>query len=301
MVIEGDKAVRLPAGTRVVVRIDREGMPAGSVGTVEARSDGPDDRTPVLFPDGSVGWYAYGELVVQRRRVRDDLIGMQPGFADLERFVIFEVTVGSRAYGLARDESDVDVRGVYLPPAELHWSLAGVPEQIQDPGADRVYWELEKYVRLALQSNPNILETMWSPIAMRCTELGDRLRSEREMFVSKRAYATYGAYALGQFKKMERDVRTRGAVRSKHAMHCLRLLVAGARLLASGEVMVACDELRDRLLAVRDGRLSWDEIVAWRVELEAEMAASYARSSLPEHPDYARADRLLRDARRNQI
>ncbi|MEZ4727824.1 MAG: nucleotidyltransferase domain-containing protein [Caldilineaceae bacterium] len=40
--------------------------------------------------------------------------------------------VGSRAYGLAHEESDTDRRGVYLPPADLHWSLYGVPEQLEN-------------------------------------------------------------------------------------------------------------------------------------------------------------------------
>jgi hypothetical protein len=31
------------------------------------------------------------------------------------------------------------------------------------------------------------------------------------------------------------------------------------------------------------------------------MAAAYARTNLPERPDYARADRLLVDARRSKI
>jgi predicted nucleotidyltransferase len=236
-----------------------------------------------------------------RRRVRDDLDGRRPGFAELEPFVVYEVTVGSRAYGLAREGSDEDLRGVYLPPAALEWSLAGVPEQIEDPAADRVYWEIEKFLRLALQSNPNILETLWSPVVNRTSGVGERLRAEREMFLSKEAYATYGAYALSQFRKLERDLRTHGRPRLKHAMHCLRLMIAGARLLERGEVMVDCSEYRERLLAVRDGRLSWDEIVAWRRELEGEMAAAYARTTLPERPDYARADRLLVDARRSQV
>ena len=52
--------------------------------------------------------------------------------------VILRVVVGSRAYGLAEPESDTDRRGVFLPPAELHWSLYGVPEQIDDAVAEMI-------------------------------------------------------------------------------------------------------------------------------------------------------------------
>ena len=287
----------IPTGTNVVTRVDRAGIPEGTAGTVEA-GEGP---YTVAFASGDRLEYRAGELVVQRRQVRDELERRRPGFARLEGYVVYETLVGSRAYGLDREGSDEDVRGVYMPPADLHWSLAGVPEQIEDPHADRVYWEIEKFIRLALQANPNVLETLWTPIVTRSTAVGDRLRAERAIFLSRHAYATYGAYALSQFKKMERDLRTHGAVRFKHAMHCIRLLIAGVRLLETGEVMVDCSAYRDRLLAVRDGQISWDDVVAWRRELESEMATAYARTNLPERPDYARADRLLVDARRSLV
>ena len=65
--------------------------------------------------------------------------------------------------------------------------------------------------------------------------------------------------------------------------------------------MIDCSEHQEELLAVRDGRMTWDEILAWRLELERAMAAAYARTLLPEHPDYERADRLLIAARRSRI
>jgi predicted nucleotidyltransferase len=34
--------------------------------------------------------------------------------------VIYRCVIGSRAYGLATDESDTDRRGCYLPPAKHH-------------------------------------------------------------------------------------------------------------------------------------------------------------------------------------
>src|SRR5439155_676426 len=69
--------------------------------------------------------------------------------ADLFRFVIYRCIVGSTAYGLSQPGSDVDRRGFYLPPADLHWSLAGVPEQLETD-LEEVYWELGKFVPLAV-------------------------------------------------------------------------------------------------------------------------------------------------------
>jgi RNA repair pathway DNA polymerase beta family protein len=56
----------------------------------------------------------------------------RPESADLYRFVVYRCIVGSTAYGISQEGSDVDRRGFYLPPADLEWSLAGVPEQLEN-------------------------------------------------------------------------------------------------------------------------------------------------------------------------
>ena len=91
----------------------------------------------------------------------DDILGEV--YEDLRPYVIYRCQVGSKAFGLASEDSDDDLRGIYLPPARLHWSLHRLPEQLefQDGDQDEVYWELEKFVRLPLTANPNVLETLW--------------------------------------------------------------------------------------------------------------------------------------------
>ena len=74
--------------------------------------------------------------------------------------MIYRCVVGSRAYGLESDASDTDRRGVYVPPAELHWSLYGVPEQLEYDPTQEVYWEVQKFLVLALKANPNVLESI---------------------------------------------------------------------------------------------------------------------------------------------
>lgn len=53
----------------------------------------------------------------------------------------------------------MDRRGFYLPPAELEWSLHGIPEQLETD-EEEVYWKIEKFIRLALKANPNVLECL---------------------------------------------------------------------------------------------------------------------------------------------
>src|SRR5262245_9677841 len=57
-------------------------------------------------------------------------------------YVIFRCVIGSQAYGLSDEASDIDRRGFYLPPAELHWSLYGVPDQLENDATQEAYWEV---------------------------------------------------------------------------------------------------------------------------------------------------------------
>jgi uncharacterized protein len=42
----------------------------------------------------------------------------------LESLIIYRCIIGSRAYGLDTDDSDTDLRGIYLAPADLRFALA---------------------------------------------------------------------------------------------------------------------------------------------------------------------------------
>ncbi len=213
---------------------------------------------------------------------------------DLREFVIYRCIVGSQAFGLAEPGSDTDRRGIYLPPAELHWSLQGVPEQIEDDAAQECYWELQKFLTLALKANPNVLECLYTPLA-------DELRGMRDAFLSKLVYQTYSGYVLSQFTKMAQDRRTRGHVRWKHAMHLIRLLLAGGELLRGGTLPVHVGENRERLLAVRRGEVPWDRVEEWGLALRGELDAAYATTSLPDQPDYEAANDFLIRARRTMV
>jgi len=153
---------------------------------------------------------------------------------DLYKNVIYRCVVGSQAYGLDRDASDVDRRGIYLAPAELEWSLYGVPEQLENPESEECYWELKKFMVLALKANPNILECLYTPIVEKQTLVADGLLAKRHIFLSKLVYQTYNGYVLSQFKKMQSDIRNRGTVKWKHVMHLIRLLLSGTAVVPCG-------------------------------------------------------------------
>ena len=282
----------VPRGTRIVT-------PAGAVGVV---IHSPVDATHayrIRFLDDTETSLKRSEFRLWRA-VRNAAIE-EPDDVDWTQFIIFRCVVGSRAYGLDTNDSDTDRRGFYLPPADLQWSLAGVPEQLENDEQQEVYWELGKFIKLALKANPGILDCLYSPLIEHTTELAGELLSMRDVFLSKLVYQTYNGYVLSHFKRMEQDVRTTGAIKWKHPMHLIRMLLAGITILREHVVPVYVNEHRDRLMMIRRGVMSWDEIDEWRMELHREFDDAFMKTSLPERPDFDRANAFLIRARRAMV
>ena len=212
--------------------------------------------------------------------------------------VIYRCVVGSRAFGLETDESDTDRRGIYLPPADLQWSLYGVPDQLENDGNEECYWELQKFLIMALKGNPNILECLYTPLVEHATPLAKELLTMRDAFLSQLVYQTYNGYVMSQFKRMQADLRNQGQVKPKHVMHLIRLLLSGIHVLREGFVPVDVGEHREQLFAIKSEEMPWDDIEAWRKQLHAEFDRALEETNLPERPDYERANEFLVEARR---
>lgn len=290
----------LPVGTQVValreVRVDGQVVaPGGGVGVVIKSPVDASHAYRVRFPTGIEASLTRGELAVRKEFQREGMDVLSD--RGLDEFVILRVVVGSRAYGLDHAQSDYDHRGVYLPPAELHWSLYGVPEQLENDATQECYWELQKFLVLALKANPNVLEVLYSPAVEHATDLARELLAMRSAFLSKLVYQTYNGYVLSQFRKLQDDLR-RGEIKWKHAMHLIRLLLAGIDVLRTGELPVAVTNHRDALLQIRQGAMPWPELETWRQALHVEFDAAYAATKLPERPDYERVNAFLLKARR---
>lgn len=291
-------------GTQVVVQKDtyhanrQVAHPAGSVAVV-VRS--PMDRSHayrVKFNDGFEAAVHHDQLVrlaeFQRTPIQSN---DENASMDLRDRIIYRCVIGSRAYGLEDDNSDTDRRGIYLPPALLHWSLYGVPEQLENEETQEAYWEIQKFIVLALKANPNVLECLYSPIIEFATPLAEELLAMRHVFLSKLVFQTYSGYVASQFKKMQTDIRNQGKVKWKHVMHLVRLLISGIDVLREGEVKVDVGAARERLLAIKRGEVPFAETDAWRKSLQVEFERAFQQTSLPERPDYARANAFLLHAR----
>jgi hypothetical protein len=290
----------LPVGTQVVSLVPvlgTDGKPVHPKGAVGVVIQSPGDywhSYRVRFPDGFEGSFKRPELAILSQYKSNQIGGSRDPLREynLYEHVIYRCIVGSRAYGLDSDESDTDRRGIYLPPAEAHWSLWGVPEQLEN---------LDTEETLALKANPNVLECLYTPLVEHATPLAQEILAMRGSFLSKMVYQTYNGYVMSQFKKLQGDLRNKGAVKWKHVMHLIRLLLSGVTVLKEGFVPVRVEEHRERLLSIKRGEVPFDQVEQWRLELHRQFDEAAQTTALPERPDYEKANELLIRARRTAI
>jgi predicted nucleotidyltransferase len=126
----------------------------------------------------------------------------------IERCTILKTVWGSRAFGTAGPDSDLDVRGVCIPPARYLLGLSSF-EQFEDRAGEVVIYGLAKFARLALANNPNMLDILWADDedVLVVDDYGAALRAARGLFLSRRVAQTYAGYADDQLKRMETHYR----------------------------------------------------------------------------------------------
>lgn len=123
-------------------------------------------------------------------------------FKDAENALLYKVIAGSRAYGLELPTSDTDIRGIYLQPNEFRLGN-GYKEQVADKKNDIVYYDINRFINLLANNNPNIIENLFVP-EDKILIFDDRIKllyDNRHKFLSKKIRLTFGGYAISQIKK----------------------------------------------------------------------------------------------------
>ena len=115
---------------------------------------------------------------------------------------ILLVLGGSHAYGTNTETSDEDERGVVIAPLDCYFGLNKFA-QAEDKVNDGVIYNIQKFVDLALKANPNIWDLLWSEKIISINKLGEKLRDNRNLFLSSKARWTFSGYAFAQLKRIK--------------------------------------------------------------------------------------------------
>lgn len=218
---------------------------------------------------------------------------------------------GSIAHGTAGDIlDDIDVGGVFVAPITHYLGLTRF-EHIERIGLadkyDFALFEIRKYFRLLLKSNPNVLSLLWLPqnLYIKQTDWGKELVANRNIFMSKKLYKSFGGYAYGQLQRMthpctnqafqgkkRRERFEKFGYDCKNASHLIRLLRMGVESLTTGEINVARHDAK-QLREIKLGGWLLKQVESEAERLQHLLDEAFIKSNLPSAPKYKEAEILL--------
>ncbi len=124
----------------------------------------------------------------------------------LQSNTLFLAKSGSHAYGTALPTSDIDYRGIAIPPIRYFFGfLDRFEEAIQEKDPDFCIYHILKFVDLAADNNANVMEVLYLPddcVEFRTLNI-EPLFEVRDEFLSKRCRYSFSGYAFAQLKRIQ--------------------------------------------------------------------------------------------------
>jgi predicted nucleotidyltransferase len=238
--------------------------------------------------------------------------------------ICFETIMGSRAYGVNDpNSSDYDVMGIVIPRKEILFPhLAGKIMGFGDQGErfdqyqqhhikdkdsgkeyDIVMINIVKMFELARQGNPNIIDMLFVPqtCILHSTSIGNIIRENRHLFLSKSCFARYKGYAYSQLHHLDnknpigkrKERVEKDGFDLKFSYHIFRLLNFCEQILAKHDLDL--QENREQLKSIRRGELNEQQIRDYFTKKECQLEELYVRSTLRERCDENKLKNLLLD------
>lgn len=218
--------------------------------------------------------------------------------------------MGSVAYGVSTDMSDVDVYGFAMPPVGVafphsiglihgfdrpqefeQWQQHHCMDQSSGKEYDFSVYSIIKYFRLVADNNPNMIDSLFVPrnCVLHSTQISEYVRERRNIFLHKGSWHKFKGYAYSQLHKMNiknpKPESKRYASIMEHgydvkfAYHVVRLLNEIEQIMT--EHTIDLQRNREQLKSIRRGEWSVDEIIEFAKTKELELEKVYLDCKLP--------------------
>lgn len=235
----------------------------------------------------------------------------------------YETIMGSQAYGVSGDSSDMDIYGFCIPPKDYTFPhLRGEIPSFGTPGPrfeqyqqhhvkegstgkeyDLNIYNIVKYFQLCMDNNPNMIDSLFTPqmCVTKATKIAQHVRDNRKLFLHKGAWHRFKGYAYSQMHKMGLKSPQAGSKRKelvekhgydiKFAYHIVRLLNEVEQILVEGDLDLQRNN--DQLKSIRRGEWTMDQIEQYFVTKEKALETTYSESKLQHSPDEIVIKRIL--------
>jgi len=234
----------------------------------------------------------------------------------------YETIMGSAAYGVSDNVSDIDVYGFNIPFKTIlfphldgyidgfgsrpqnfgQWEQHHVKSQDGNKVYDLTIFNIVKYFQLCMGCNPNMIDSLFTHESqvLFMTKIGQLVRERRRLFLSKKAWHTYKGYAYQQHHKLankkpesgkRKELIDRHGYDTKFAYHIVRLLCQVEQILEEGDLDLMGN--REQLKAIRRGEWTEAQISEYYQKKVVSLETLKIKSDLQDKPDESAIKELL--------
>lgn len=159
--------------------------------------------------------------------------------------IILLTTGGSHAYGTNVEASDLDIRGICVERPNEIIGLSSF-EQFENKETDTTIYALRKVISLLLNCNPNVIEMLGTKDEhlFVCTKEGKLLRDNVNLFLSKKAIASFGGYATAQLRRLQNALARDSYPQKEKEEHILKSIKSQMMKLEDRYKQVTSEEIK---------------------------------------------------------
>lgn len=237
----------------------------------------------------------------------------------------YETIMGSVAYSMSNDTSDIDVYSFCIPSKAIMFphtigyinGFGTVPQSfdqyqqhhITDPNGkdvtyDVVVYNITKWFTLCMQGNPNMLDALFTPqrCVLHTNEIGNLVRANRKLFLSKNVKSKFLGYAYSELHKVDnrkyenshrKETVEKFGYDPKNLAHVRRLISEAEQILLHGDVDLGKDNEIHK--AIRRGEIPIQDVKDWVALKEKHLEELYNsdKCPVPMRPDEEAIKTLL--------